>query len=122
MNFLYTAYGVAILLTMMVCIFILTLIGNFFLNKDLLNTVITPSFFIGLAVVGFFNAQKAPDKKQANALLLNLILVAIMGGFIYISGYIPTTFNVFILISLLSLQLGSFCYFIKSKISKNNIV
>ncbi|MBU3848556.1 MAG: hypothetical protein H9855_16635 [Candidatus Acinetobacter avistercoris] len=116
MNFLYMAYGVAILLAMMFCIFILTFCGNFILSKDQLNSVITPLFFFGLAAVGFLNARKSPDKKAINALLLNLILVAIMGVFIQISGFIPKAFNQFILFSLLSLISGSLLYFISMKI------
>lgn len=120
MNFLYMAYGVAMLLAMLLCMFVLTLLGNVMLSKDQLNNVITPLFFIGLAVVGLLNLHKAPEKRYINALLLSLILVAIMGVFIYISGHIPKSFHVFMITSFLSLQLGSVIYFIASKLKKIN--
>ena len=120
MNFLYMAYGVAMLLAMLLCLFVLTLLGNVMLSKDQLNNVITPLFFIGLAVVGLLNLHKAPEKKYINALLLSLILVSIMGVFIYISGHIPKRFHVFMMTSFLSLQLGSVIYFIASKLRTSN--
>ena len=116
MSFLYMAYGVAMLLAMMLCIFILTLLGSFFLSNDQLNTVITPVFFAGLAVVGYLNIRKAPQKKYINALLLSLMLVALMGVFIYISGFIPKAFHQFMVASLISLQFGSLMYFITIKL------
>lgn len=120
MSFLYMAYGVAMLLAMMLCMFVLTLLGNFMLSKDQLNNVITPLFFVGLAVVGLVNIRRAPEKKYINALLLSLILVALMGIFIYISGYIPKNFHQFMITSFLSLQLGSVMYFIASKLKNSN--
>lgn len=120
MSFLYMAYGVAMLLAMMLCMFFLTLLGNFMLSKDQLNNVITPLFFVGLAVVGLVNIRRAPEKKYINALLLSLILVALMGIFIYISGYIPKNFHQFMIISFLSLQLGSVMYFIASTLKNSN--
>ncbi len=118
MNFLYMAYGVAMLLAMMLCMFILTLLGNFILSKDQLNSVITPLFFVGLVMLGLLNICKAPEKKYINALLLSLILVVLMGIFIHISGFIPKAFNLFMIMSLLSLQLGSLMYFIASKLQR----
>lgn len=121
MNFLYMAYGVAILLAMVMCICVLTLFGNFIFSKDQLNHLITPLFFVGLAVVGFLNIHKAPENKYINALLLSLILVALIGIFIHISGFIPKAFNQFIVVALISLQLGSLIFFIITKLKNPTV-
>lgn len=106
MNFLYFAYGVGLLVAMNIILLVLTLMGHQFLEKSALENIILIMFFCGLVIIGIFITRKAPEGKILNALLLSLMLVAIMGGFIFMSGFIPQQFNLFLLGSLLCFIVG----------------
>lgn len=120
MNFLYFAYGVGLLVAMVLSLFLLTLLGSQFLSKALLETVIHPLFFLGLIFIGYRITVKAPFNKILYAFLLAFMLVAVMGSFIFISGFVPAGFNLFLLGSFLSIALGCSLYSLKNKYLKTN--
>lgn len=120
MNFLYFAYGVGILVVTVLTLFILTMIGSTFLPKALLESIIHPLFFIGLGIVGFLKTRKAPVNKYINSALLSLLLATLMGMFVFITGVVPNGFNLFLLASFISFQIGSGLYFVKHKYLKTN--
>lgn len=68
------------------------------------------SFFIGLIVIGLMITCKAPRKKIMNLLLLALMFVTVIAGFIFISGFVHTAFNLFLLggFFALSARTGAF--------------
>lgn len=107
MNFLYFAYGIGVLAAMNFILFILTLLGAQIFEKQFLENLIHPLFFIGLILIGFMIARKAAVQASANPYLLSLMLVMVMGGFIFISGIVPAGFNLFLIGSFVALIVGS---------------
>ena len=120
MSFLYFAYGVGLLVAMNVVLFIVTLIGHQFLDKQALEYLIYSMFYIGLAVVGFFITRKAQENKLINASILSLMLVTVIGGFIFMTGHVPKGFNLFLFGSFIALILGSGAYMLMSKKRKTS--
>ena len=119
MNFLYFAYGVGLVVAMNIFLFILTLLGHQFIDKQILENMIHVLFFIGLILIGYMITRKAPETKIINALLLALMLVTVMGGFIFISGFVPNGFNLFLLGSFLALIAGCGSFVIVHKKTLN---
>lgn len=106
MNFKFFAFGVTSLFLMVICVIILTLIGNQFLSKDQLNGIIEPLFLFGFVVVGFVIAGKAVPNKYLHSSVLALILVAMMSLFLDIIKQVPIYLWKFLLLSFVLLQIG----------------
>lgn len=106
MNFKFFAFGMSMLFAMVICVVILTMIGNLFLTKDQLSQFIEPIFFLGFVFVGYFIYQKATPNKYIHASALSLVLIAFIALFLDVMKQVPTHLWKFLGFSFILLQLG----------------
>lgn len=106
MSFKYFAFGISLLFAMILVVFLITMIGYQFLEKQQLERLITPLFFIGFAIIGYFLAQKAVPNKYIHSTILALLIVAFIALFLDVFKQIPQQLWQLLLLSFLCLQVG----------------
>ena len=106
MNFKYFAFGMSCLFAMIIVVFIATMIGAQFLEKEQLKSIINPLFFAGFAVIGFFLAKKAVPNKYVHSSIMSLLIVAFIALFLDVFKQIPQQLWQLLLASFVLLQIG----------------
>lgn len=118
MNFKYFAFGMSCLFAMIIVVFIATMIGAQFLEKEQLKSIINPLFFAGFAVIGFFSKKAVPNK-YVHSSIMSLLIVAFIALFLDVFKQIPQQLWQLLLASFVLLQIGILINLALMRLRKN---